>query len=277
MNLFTKIAVIACAAGFAPGSACAELIGLRVFREGLYGNPEPSNTPLWIYRVYAEFTVGSDSVYAWGVGNTLGAGQIVNITEAGTPGSGFTNIPDNDTGNLAPHNPLTPRDWDTYMTLGLLYGSTGPGGIDGSVVFPGTPTFISNATTGWSSSQDAGVVLSSLSSPQGRADFWIYGNDTDRRVMLMQLVVNAGEHVAGTIGVAWRQPQSGVLIEVGLSFSSVPAPSVLCSFLLASTLTLRRRARNSAITERRNRGIASRASTPRKPTGDRLHLCSRRS
>src|SRR5207244_3003256 len=97
--------------------ASADLVGLRFFREGSYGLPNPPGPPLWIYRVYAEFTEPSDSIYAWGGGPTLGSAQIANISITGSPGTGFTNTPNDPSGNLAPDHPYTARDWDTYMTI----------------------------------------------------------------------------------------------------------------------------------------------------------------
>src|SRR2546425_7078891 len=109
------------------------------------------------------------------------------------------------------------------MTIGVLYGYQGPLGVDGTQVFPGTPTFISNGSALWTG-QFGFVNLADLSSPQGRGDFRIMGNDTATRVLLMQLVVNSGEQVEGTIGLLWRT-QSGGFTTPGLTFTSIPAPS----------------------------------------------------
>jgi hypothetical protein len=242
MRKVQLMAIILLSSGMVAGAANADLVGLRVFREGLYGDPTPVDGPRWIYRVYAEFTNETDSVFAWGVGGTaFGSGMIANVTEAGQSGSGFHNVPHNGEDNIAPDHPLSPRDWDTYMSVGLLYGNLGPGGIDSTGTYPGTPNFIAQGGV-WTSSQTAGVLLSTTLTSQGRANHWVYGNDTAKRVFLMQLIVNSGEHVHGTIGLRWIGEGTGLQIVQGLSFTSIPAPStLLMTVLLTFKLNRRRR------------------------------------
>src|ERR1043166_3806714 len=220
----------------------AGLVGLSVFREGLYGLPDPApDATRWIYRVYAEFTEPTDYLTSWGIGLSLGPGQIRNIRADGSPGTGFVNIPDDNTGNLAPGNPYHGRDWDTYMTMGLFYGAMGPLGIDSTIIALGTPTFIAGGSTVWTG--QVGSVRLPAPYTQGRADFvHNLGNDTDHRVLLMQLAVNAGEYVDGAIGVVWRsQPSGSGSVATGLSFSSIPEPASMAPLLILAMSVRRRR------------------------------------
>jgi hypothetical protein len=238
MRTPSRLAAFCLATMIAP-HASAGLIGLSVFREGLYGLPDPPpDATRWIYRVYAEFTDPTDAVGGWGVGGVLGAGQIRNITADGNLGTGFINIPDDNTGNVAPRNPLTVRDWDTYVTIGVVYGAMGPLGVDGTSYLG--PTFISQGATIWNGAGNA-LLQNGTTNPQGRADFIVLGNDTATRVLLMQLVVNAGEHVDGTVGLIWRT-QFGGTATTGLMFNSIPEPSTLVP-LLAISICLQRRRR----------------------------------
>ena len=80
---------------------------------------------------------------------------------------------------------------------------------------------------------------------QGRADYRVTGNDTDTRVLLMQLVVNAGQFVKGTIGMQWSV--DGVIgsghIVAGLTFNNAPAPGGLALLGCAGLIGTRRRRR----------------------------------
>ena len=67
---------------------------------------------------------------------------------------------------------------------------------------------------------------------QGAANYRVDGNDTANRVLLMQLVVNAGEHVHGSIGLTWRSVEGDFILTPNLSFNSLPAPSAAFTFIL---------------------------------------------
>jgi MYXO-CTERM domain-containing protein len=59
----------------------------------------------------------------------------------------------------------------------------------------------------------------------------------------MQLVVNAGQFVKGTIGVDWSvdgEPGSGGIV-TGLTFNNAPAPGALTLLGIAGIVGLRRR------------------------------------
>jgi hypothetical protein len=221
-------------------SAHAVLMGLSVFAEapGGVGAP-PAGGPRVIWRVYADFSNTTDRVNAWGAGSALGPGSIQNALINGvTPGTGFTNI-GAPGGQIAPNSPGTTSDWDTYMTIGVLYGSEGPGGTDATNQLPGTTSFITNGATSWTPDPiNGGGVFITPDDPQGGAAYRVSGNDTDHRVLLMQLVVNAGETVKGTIGVAWQAVGQIGVTTTGLIFPNIPAagglPLLACAGLMGS-------------------------------------------
>ena len=231
MSLTSRIIVGVLSALAIASAASAELVGLRVFQEAPGGpGPAPPGPQRWIYRVYAEFTEPTDMVLSWATGsNGFGFGGIWNITANNTPGSGFTNIPDLLTGDIAPYFSGGATDWDTFMTIGLLYGVHGPGNTDYTNAFPNTPLFIANGTNAWTG--PGGVFLFG-DLAQGYANYRVDGNDTDKRVLLMQLVVNAGEHVHGSIGLTWRSVEGDFILTPNLSFNSLPAPSAAFTFIL---------------------------------------------
>jgi hypothetical protein len=129
-------------------AANATLTGLSVFLElpGGAGAP-PTGGARSIYRVYANFSATTDRVNAWGAGSDFGAGSVVNLNALGTgPGTNFTNV-GGAGGQLAPYSGGTTRDWDSYMTIGVLYGAEAPGGADGTAQIPNTPVFATG--TAW--------------------------------------------------------------------------------------------------------------------------------
>jgi hypothetical protein len=225
-------------------AANAAFTGLSVFLEGPGGaGAPPTGGPRVIYRVYANFDNATDRVNAWGAGSTFGPGSILNVDSVDSgPGTGFTNI-GGAGGQIAPYSGGTTRDWDTYMTVGLLYGAEGPAGADATSQIPATPVFITNGATSWAPDPvNGGGVFVTPDDPQGGASYRVSGNDTDHRVLLMQLVVNAGQNVKGTIGVAWQAAgQAGVTV-AGQTFTSViPAPGALALLGLAGMVGARRR------------------------------------
>ena len=231
MSLTSRIIVGVLSALAIASAASAELVGLRVFQEAPGGpGPAPPGPQRWNYRVYAEFTEPTDMVLSWATGsNGFGFGGIWNITANNTPGSGFTNIPDLLTGDIAPYFSGGATDWDTFMTIGLLYGVHGPGNTDYTNAFPNTPLFIANGTNAWTGPGGA-FLFGDVQ--QGAANYRVDGNDTANRVLLMQLVVNAGEHVHGSIGLTWRSVEGDFILTPNLSFNSLPAPSAAFTFIL---------------------------------------------
>jgi hypothetical protein len=190
------------------------------------GGPPPRGCRYTIYHVYANFTNPADRVETWGIGGVnFGPGGIENVNALGTgPGSGFTNI--GGAIHSAPYEPGTNRDWDTYATLGLRYGNQGPlvGGspTDGAGYSPGFPNFI-NGTSVFAPPSGMAVFIT-RSNPQGAANWINSGPDTSTRVLLMQLVVNQGEHVQGTIGLVWTGPGGSSQVASGLTFTQFADP-----------------------------------------------------
>ena len=222
-------------------SAHAVLTGLVVTQEPAPPAAPPTGGPRTVYNVYAEFDNPSDRVNMWGGGGELGSGIIQNVLADGmTLGTGFTQI-GGPSGQIAPYSPSGSDLWDTYMTIGVLDGWLAPGGVDATTVIPGTPVFIAGTT--WTAPFDGGGVFITPEDIQGRADFRVIGNDTNLRVLLMNLVVNQGQHVQGTIGVSWGVDGvngSGVVTS-GLTFSSIPAPGAWALLACSGLVSMRRR------------------------------------
>jgi hypothetical protein len=192
-----------------------------------------------VYRVYAEFTNPTDRVDAW-YGTSDHPFVIQNVLADGsTFGTGFTNF-GGVGGTLPPEVPGSSLDWDTWATIGVTYGDeAGPDGNQAQPS-PGFPVFISGNSV---SSSNASIVIPPTA-PQGRADFRVIGNDTNLRVLLMQLVVNVGEHVRGTINVDGQIGAPGSYTPFsarGQTFSSVPAPGGLAALAVAGIVCGRRR------------------------------------
>ena len=221
--------------------ASANVTGLSVFSETSGGGPAPAGLPRTIWRVYANLTNATDRVNAWGAGSDFGPGSIVNVNAVDSgPGLGFTNIGGGG-GQLAPYSPGTTRDWDSYMTVGVRYGNQSPGGVDPTATITGTPIFA--VGTSWIPDQtNGGGVFITPDDAQGGASYINSGNDTDHRVLLMQLVVNAGDNVKGTIGVAWQAAGQAGQTQTGLTFTSaIPGPGSLALLGLAGLVGARRR------------------------------------
>jgi len=195
-----------------------------------------------IYRVYAQFESPADLVNAW-YGNAANPMAIQNVLADGqTPGSGFTQFGGNG-GQIAPSYGGT-RDWDTYTTIGVRYGEEAPNEHPVTTLTPGFPVFIAGDTF---QTNSGSVFLNPIPSLQGRADWRVIGNDTNLRVMLMQLTVMPGQHVRGTINVDGQFWNGNAYVDysaVGLSFASIPAPGILTVFAIAAGVRGRSRRRN---------------------------------
>lgn len=189
--------------------------------------------PRDVYHIFAEFTNPTDRVNSW-FGTTRNPMVIQNVLADGaTLGSNFTNF-GGQFGNLPPEVAGGVRDWDTFATIGIRNGSEAPFGND-QTMLSAPPNF--SFITGNSLTAVASLSVPP-SAPQGRANYRILGGDTALRVLLMQLVVNVGEHVRGTISVS-GQASTALGVEdytlINQTFSSVPSPggpALLATFLL---------------------------------------------
>jgi MYXO-CTERM domain-containing protein len=161
-------------------------------------------TPVTIHRVWATFTNAADALFVWGGGGGLGTGVINNINATGSgPGSGFLN--NTVGGDLPPNTSAAVSNSDTFFTIGVTLQNQIPAGQAISLlVIPGTPGGLTGNTINLSP-QGGGVTTTPTTgagapNPIATAGFTGDG-DTALRVLLMQLVVNQGENVSGTIGI----------------------------------------------------------------------------
>ena len=219
--VFTAGAITAIA-GFTSASRAA-FVGLAAVLE--FPSADTAAGPRDVYHVFAEFTNPTDRVNSW-FGTARNPMVIQNVLADGTTlGSNFTNF-GGQFGNLPPEVAGTVRDWDTFATIGIRNGSEAPFGGD-ETMLSAPPNF--SFITGNSLTAVASLSVPP-SAPQGRANYRILGGDTALRVLLMQLVVNVGEHVRGTISIS-GQVSTALAVEdytfINQTFSSVPSPSVV--------------------------------------------------
>jgi hypothetical protein len=241
MRTLLLVSVAAGCGAIATGIGNGAIVGLVVADETATngGGGPPPGSPRTIYHIYALFDDPADRVNAWGGGGSFGLGRIENVLPNGSLGSGFTNIGAASEGNVPPYSPGTSRDWDTYMTIGVRYGNEAPG----SIVLPtGDPLPFIEGPVWLAPDSGAGLAITP-DDAQGRADYRIIDSDTQFTVLLMQLVVNQGEHMRGTIGVNWSGGDgiAGAVTSTGLTFTSVPAPAA--GALLAGVLVAAARRR----------------------------------
>lgn len=237
IRLFFAAGAIMATAAFGR-SAHAAFVGLTTVLE--FPNHTTPVGQRDVYHVFAEFTSPTDRVNSW-FGTAQDPFVIRNVLADGaTLGSNFTNL-GGQGGNLPPETPGTVRDWDTFATIGIRDGSEAPSGIDEAILSVPFPNFISgNSVTA------AASISVPPTAPQGRADYRVLGGDTNMRVLLMQLVVNLGQHVRGTISVTGQASTPlGVqdYTAINQTFNSVPSPNAVA--LLGTFLLCYKRRRRS--------------------------------
>jgi hypothetical protein len=241
MKLKTKLALVGGALPLiASAQANADYTGLSV---ELHTTVVAFGQPKFVYRVYANFDNEND-FFTHGAGSELLGPLTIesrNSDDSG-PGSNFFN-PGGASGNTAPTVPTSPNYWGTYVTVGISdWTQVPPSSIAGSQVdqttlSPGFPNFIvgnqlANSNMAWFT---AGPV------EQGRAGF--FGDkDAQLRVQIMQLTVNAGHHVRGTLAVGvWLDGASEGMTFANQTFNSIPAPGALGLIGAAGLIRRRRR------------------------------------
>jgi hypothetical protein len=213
-------------------SVLATYVGLTV---SIHSTVNVGGGPKFVYRVYVNFSDANG--YVTGVmGNSIVGPMITqNWNGSGTGlGSGFFN-PGGTSSNGPPPFPGHPDEWGTFETIGAATQSQLPD--QGSGIPWAGPTFIDgNQITigngGWFS---PGPV------EYGRSG-WTGDGDSLFRVLIMQLSVNAGEHVKGTVSVSGMESESsGGFTAAAQTFSSIPGPGELATLGLAGLAGARRR------------------------------------
>jgi hypothetical protein len=193
-----------------------------------------------VYRVYAVFSDPGDFITSVAGSPTLGNMVIQTLNSSGVaPGGTFINPAGG--GATAPtyYANVPPFQWDTFVDIGLA--SVPYGGLDETGLSPGFAgipnTGVNTDNAGWFT---AGPVA------QGMA-----GNGTNLGngtwgVLIMQLTVNAGNHVAGTVAIGGvnNNPLAGgttFQTNADQTFNSFPAPGALALLGLAGLVGSRRR------------------------------------
>ena len=181
-----------------------------------------------VYRIYANFTDANDYLTAVAGTPSLGAMVIQDCALFGGLGTGFFN-PGGFSSNTAPFQSQIDSNpdlqWGTFATIGVSIADMGsgspPANPDQTSLSPGFPNFINgnqlvNNNLAWFT---PGPV------EQGRAG---YAGDGDLvlRVLMMQLTVNAGEGVQGTVALA-GSTASGNFTIGGQTFICIPGPGAI--------------------------------------------------
>jgi hypothetical protein len=202
-------------------------------------------TPVTVHRVWASFTNPNDALYVWGGGGGLGTGVINNLNASATgPGTGFLNVVTS--GNLPPFTSAVVSNSDTYFTIGVTVQNQIPGGQGiPLLLIPGSPGGLTGHTINLSP-QGGGVATTPTNSagapnPIALAGFTGDG-DTALRVLLMQLVVNQGQHAVGVIGVTINLGGlAGATTTLQNQQFGIPSPGALPALALGALVTGRRR------------------------------------
>jgi hypothetical protein len=199
-----------------------------------------------VYRVYAMFSDPEDYVNGVFGSPTLGNMTIRTLSSTGTPpGGSFVNVnAPGGGGATAPQagaivaNP--PLQWDTFVTIGL---AVVPSGVtDVTTLSPGF-TGIGNVPA--LDTNNAGWFLLGSGITQGSAGNGIVFAPGLWGVIIMQLTVNGGNHVAGTVGVQGRNNTSlaggSNFVATSQTFNSFPGPGGLAVLGMAAMCGWRRR------------------------------------
>lgn len=228
------------AALVATDSAKASYTGLSTIH---YTTVNVGGGPKWVFRVYANFTNANDYFTGCQGSSTLGPVAIKSAVPSGLPGSNFFN-PGGASSKTAPMTPDGVIEWGTFVTVGVSLATQGSGPTsapDMTGLTPGFPNFINgnslvNDNMGWFT---PGPV------EQGRAGY-LGDGDAQLRVLIMQLTVDAGSTVKGTVAV--NGVNSGSLAatfqaagQTFFAFPPPPAPSGLAVFAIAGLHGRRRR------------------------------------
>jgi hypothetical protein len=218
-------------------SAIGEYQGVTVTLHTSVNTPDGAMS---VYRAYALFSNPGDFLIAVAGAPTLGNLVIQNLDGSGSAlGAGFYNPAGT---NRAPIlQPGDPEEfqWETFVSIGgpYFYGDYPTGLSPGFPAFINGPSLHSNNIGWFLTPQSAGMAGNGVVNVDGLGHWG---------VLMMQLTVNAGEHVAGTVAV------SGIN-NIGLAggttfqtmadqtFNSFPAPGALAIIGLAGLASHPRR------------------------------------
>lgn len=231
--------VLMCAALTVGGLAHGDYHGLSAILHTTAVTPDGNKS---VFRVYAVFSNPGDFLTSIAGSPTLGNMMILNMNAGGTLlGSGFYNPAGT---NRAPIlQPGDPEEflWETFVTIGAPDFS----GIYPTGLSPGFPAFINGASlnsniVGWFHPPwPAGMAGNGVVNVDGLGSWG---------VMTMQLTVNAGEHVSGTVAIGGlnNNPLAGSTTfqtMANQTFNSFPAPGSLAVLALAGLVGRYRRRR----------------------------------
>lgn len=213
------MAVAAFGAAYAAQPAHASYQGLHV---QLHTNANVDGQIRSVWRVYALFSDPGDFVTSVAGAPSLGSMHIQSLDSSGQfPGSNFFNQAD--------------QPYDTAPAIGVVY--------DGDFA-PQFSSFINgnefiNSSYGW---------FTTGGTPQGQAANGVadVGGSGNWGVFIMQLTVNAGDHVRGTVAIGGinNNPLAGgttFQTPSNQTFNSFPAPGSVAVLALAGVVGLRRR------------------------------------
>lgn len=183
-----------------------------------------------IWRVYANFTSpteGTSSIGPIGTAMTLQAQDANGVVGGG--GAAF----------FAGGNPSPPSQYDidgnpaaahrSFYTIGLTIQDQNPNPALYPLLNVAMPAISGNTVT---AAQDSGATTTTPDAP-----FALAGWSGQNRVLILQLQVQAGNHVKGTIGLN----TVGSEAVITATFNSIPAPGALALLGLAGLVGSRRR------------------------------------
>jgi hypothetical protein len=189
-----------------------------------------------VYRVYANFTTATERVIVGGFGSPSVGPMLIesrNRTDSGA-GSAFFNAAG--ANNTAPYQELIDSnpdaEWDSFCTVGVAIADQAEYG-DFTMLTPGFPpiagTSVSSSNAGWSVfpviDHDNDPSTPTINAPQTISG---YAGDGDPllRIMVLQLTVNTGDNIRGTMNLMLAtglEPGTLYVVE-GQTFNSVPGP-----------------------------------------------------
>jgi hypothetical protein len=251
-SLLVRAAVVGAAVIAVSNAAQASYQGLSA---ELHTTVLASGTLRSVYRVYANFTDPADRLHSVYGSPTLGPMtlQSRNAADSGF-GDAFFNTPGGVTAPTAEAIALNPNAaWDTFVTIGVSVAEQAPYG-DQTTLTPGFAQVSGfnyvTSNGGWyvtpTFDHDGQGDTDPIVNPQAEAGF-AGDSDLAPRVLLAQLTVNAGEHVAGTVNIVIFEANSGLqgggtsTILAQQTFTSVPAPSAIALLGISGLIGKRRR------------------------------------